>query len=243
MSLAAHAKTQPEPRIRPLKAPAKKSAAKKPAAKTSAAKSSRPTPKKAVAPKAKPAAGKSAVKEEEKKKVVAPAAEKEATEATPESPLPLLDLSDAAALAQAVQQVQPTLIVNAAAHTAVDRAETEPDIAFAINARAPGVLAQQAANLHALLVHYSTDYVFDGSQQTPYRESDPTHPLGVYGRSKLAGEQAVQASGRLHSTPSTCAAGKVRNSSRKPSPTPQPASSTRKPRMSSGNQDSRVARI
>ena len=109
-----------------------------------------------------------------------------------------VDLSDAAALAQAVQRVQPSLIVNAAAHTAVDRAETEPDIAFAINAMAPGVLAQQAAKLNALLVHYSTDYVFDGSQRTPYRESDPTHPLGVYGESKLAGEQAVQASGCRH---------------------------------------------
>jgi dTDP-4-dehydrorhamnose reductase len=109
-----------------------------------------------------------------------------------------VDLSDAAALAQAVQQVQPSLIVNAAAHTAVDRAETEPDIAFAINAVAPGVLAEQAAKLNALLVHYSTDYVFDGSQRTPYRESDPTHPLGVYGESKLAGEQAVQASGCRH---------------------------------------------
>ena len=109
-----------------------------------------------------------------------------------------VDLSDAAALAQAVQQVQPSLIVNAAAHTAVDRAETEPDIAFAINAIAPGVLAQQAAKLNALLVHYSTDYVFDGSQRTPYRESDPTHPLGVYGESKLAGEQAVQDSGCRH---------------------------------------------
>lgn len=109
-----------------------------------------------------------------------------------------VDLSDAAALAQAVQRVQPSLIVNAAAHTAVDRAETEPDIAFAINAIAPGVLAQQAAKLNALLVHYSTDYVFDGSQRTPYRESDPTHPLGVYGESKLAGEQAVQDSGCRH---------------------------------------------
>ena len=109
-----------------------------------------------------------------------------------------VDLSDAAALAQAVQRVQPSLIVNAAAHTAVDRAETEPDIAFAINAMAPGVLAQQAAKLNALLVHYSTDYVFDGSQCTPYRESDPTHPLGVYGESKLAGEQAVQDSGCRH---------------------------------------------
>jgi dTDP-4-dehydrorhamnose reductase len=109
-----------------------------------------------------------------------------------------VDLSDAAALAQAVQRVQPSLIVNAAAHTAVDRAETEPDIAFAINAIAPGVLAQQAAKLNAFLVHYSTDYVFDGSQRTPYRESDPTHPLGVYGESKLAGEQAVQASGCRH---------------------------------------------
>ena len=109
-----------------------------------------------------------------------------------------VDLSDAAALAQAVQRVQPSLIVNAAAHTAVDRAETESDIAFAINAMAPGVLAQQAAKLNALLVHYSTDYVFDGSQRTPYRESDPTHPLGVYGESKLAGEQMVQASGCRH---------------------------------------------
>jgi len=109
-----------------------------------------------------------------------------------------VDLSDAAALAQAVQRVQPSLIVNAAAHTAVDRAETEPDIAFAINAVAPGVLAEQAAKLNALLVHYSTDYVFDGSQRTPYRESDPTHPLGVYGESKLAGEQVVQASGCRH---------------------------------------------
>ena len=109
-----------------------------------------------------------------------------------------VDLCDAAALAQVVQQVRPTLIVNAAAHTAVDRAETEPDIAFAINGMAPGVLAQQAAGLNALLVHYSTDYVFDGSQSNPYRESDTTHPLGVYGQSKLAGEQAVQASGCRH---------------------------------------------
>lgn len=109
-----------------------------------------------------------------------------------------VDLSDAAALAQAVQRVQPSLIVNAAAHTAVDRAETEPDMAFAINGIAPGVLAQQAAKLNALLVHYSTDYVFDGSHNKPYQESDATRPLGVYGQSKLAGEKAVQDSGCRH---------------------------------------------
>lgn len=91
-----------------------------------------------------------------------------------------------------VRLLQPDLIVNAAAYTAVDRAQTEPEQAFLINATAPGVLAEEAARLGIPLIHYSTDYVFDGRKPEPYREDDPTHPLSVYGESKLAGEQAVQ---------------------------------------------------
>ena len=101
------------------------------------------------------------------------------------------DLGDLAGLAETVRRVQPDVIVNAAAHTAVDKAESEPDLARTLNALAPGVLAAEAQKLGAWLVHFSTDYVFDGSGQQPWRESDATGPLSVYGQTKLAGEQAV----------------------------------------------------
>jgi len=97
-----------------------------------------------------------------------------------------------------VDQVQPDVIVNAAAHTAVDRAESEPELAHAINAEAPGLLARLAAERGAWLVHYSTDYVFDGSGTRPWTEDDPTGPISVYGRTKLAGEDAIRASGARH---------------------------------------------
>ncbi len=105
------------------------------------------------------------------------------------------DLSQPSALAQTVQQIQPQVIVNAAAYTAVDRAESEPDLAHAINTQAPQILAQEAQKLAAWLVHFSTDYVFDGSGQQPWRETDACAPLSVYGQTKWQGEQAVAASG------------------------------------------------
>ena len=108
------------------------------------------------------------------------------------------DLSEPESLQQLVQQVQPGLIVNAAAHTAVDKAEREPELAHAINATAPGVLARSAAALGVPLVHFSTDYVFDGSGSEPRNETAATAPLNVYGRSKLAGEEAIRASGCAH---------------------------------------------
>jgi dTDP-4-dehydrorhamnose reductase len=108
------------------------------------------------------------------------------------------DFSRPEALAATVRQVEPMVIVNAAAHTAVDRAEGEPALAFAVNAEAPAVLAREAAALGAWLVHYSTDYVFDGSGELPWREDDPTGPLNVYGQTKLAGELAVSKSGCRH---------------------------------------------
>lgn len=101
------------------------------------------------------------------------------------------DFSNLAGLAACVREVAPDVIVNAAAHTAVDKAEAEPDLASTINARAPAVLAEEAARLGAWLVHYSTDYVFDGSGERPWRETDTPAPLGVYGQTKLAGELAV----------------------------------------------------
>ena len=101
------------------------------------------------------------------------------------------DFSDLTGLAQTVRQVRPDVIVNAAAHTAVDKAETEPELARTLNALAPGVLAAEAQKLDAWLVHYSTDYVFDGSGNKPRREGDATAPLSVYGQTKLEGEQAV----------------------------------------------------
>lgn len=106
-----------------------------------------------------------------------------------------LDLGDAAAIRAAVRHFAPTLVVNAAAYTAVDRAESERDAAWAVNARAVEVLARACRDQACALIHFSTDYVFDGSQSRPYRESDPTAPLNVYGASKRAGEEALLASG------------------------------------------------
>jgi dTDP-4-dehydrorhamnose reductase len=108
------------------------------------------------------------------------------------------DFAQPESLAQLVRDVRPDAIVNAAAHTAVDKAESEPERAHAINAEAPGVLAREAAALGAWLVHYSTDYVFDGSGSTPRDETAPTAPLSAYGRSKLAGEDFIRASGCKH---------------------------------------------
>ena len=108
------------------------------------------------------------------------------------------DLTDLAGLARTVQRVRPDVIVNAAAHTAVDKAESEPELARTLNALAPGVLAQEAAKIGACLVHYSTDYVFDGGGTRPWLESDTTAPLNVYGQTKRDGEQAIADSGCAH---------------------------------------------
>jgi dTDP-4-dehydrorhamnose reductase len=105
------------------------------------------------------------------------------------------DLGDEAAVRRTVRAVAPQIIVNPAAYTAVDRAESEPELAQAINARAPQIFAEEAARTGALLVQYSTDYVFDGSSSGFQRESDQPNPINAYGRSKLAGERAVAASG------------------------------------------------
>lgn len=109
-----------------------------------------------------------------------------------------LDLAKPHEIGQQVLQQRPALIINAAAHTAVDQAESEPKLAFAINATAPGILAEAAAELGAPLIHYSTDYVFDGNKAAPYHEDDTPNPLSVYGRSKLAGEKAITAVGGQH---------------------------------------------
>ena len=101
------------------------------------------------------------------------------------------DFTDLAGLAETIRQVQPDVIVNAAAHTAVDKAQSEPELARLINALAPGVLAQEAKKINAWLVHYSTDYVFDGSGEHAWREEDVAAPLSVYGQTKWEGEQAV----------------------------------------------------
>lgn len=106
-----------------------------------------------------------------------------------------LDLGSADAIRAKVREVEPQIIVNAAAYTAVDRAESEPDVAMKVNGIAPGVLAEEAKRIGALMVHYSTDYVFDGKKKDPYTETDAPNPLSAYGRSKLAGDQAVQATG------------------------------------------------
>lgn len=108
------------------------------------------------------------------------------------------DLTDLEGLVRTVRAVAPDVIVNAAAYTAVDKAESEPDLARRINVEAPGVLAREAKTLGAWLVHYSTDYVFDGAGSKPWTETDPVAPLNVYGATKLAGEQAIQQSGCNH---------------------------------------------
>jgi dTDP-4-dehydrorhamnose reductase len=108
------------------------------------------------------------------------------------------DFTRPALLAETVRALRPDVIVNAAAHTAVDKAESEPALAATLNAEAPRVIAREAAALGALLVHYSTDYVFDGSGDTPRDESAPTAPLSVYGRTKLDGENAIRDSGCAH---------------------------------------------
>ena len=108
------------------------------------------------------------------------------------------DFDQPASLPALIERIAPDVVVNAAAYTAVDRAETEPEAAFRANAEAPQQLAQACVARDAMLVHYSTDYVFDGQGTRPYREDDPTAPLGVYGASKLAGERAIQDSGCKH---------------------------------------------
>jgi dTDP-4-dehydrorhamnose reductase len=108
------------------------------------------------------------------------------------------DFSKPAQLADTVRKLRPDVIVNAAAHTAVDKAESEPELAATLNAEAPRVIAREAAALGALLVHYSTDYVFDGSGDAARDESAPTAPLSVYGRTKLDGENAIRDSGCAH---------------------------------------------
>ncbi len=106
-----------------------------------------------------------------------------------------LDLCDREALRKRIVALHPQVILNAAAYTAVDRAEQEPDLAMKINAEAPGVMAETAKEIKATLVHYSTDFVFDGDKGAPYTESDLPNPLSAYGRSKLAGEQAILSAG------------------------------------------------
>ena len=108
------------------------------------------------------------------------------------------DLSDEHALTAFLKQVKPNLIINAAAYTAVDQAETEMELAYAINAKAPAIMARYALEEGATLVHYSTDYVFDGSKATPYLESDACNPLGIYGKSKAAGEVAIEDAFKHH---------------------------------------------
>ncbi|UCD75631.1 MAG: dTDP-4-dehydrorhamnose reductase [Phycisphaerales bacterium] len=109
-----------------------------------------------------------------------------------------MDLADRDAIGTTIRTLKPNLIVNAAGYTAVDRAEEEPAIAEQINGWAPGVLAEEARNIGAAIVHYSTDYVFDGARRIPYAPHDEPNPLNVYGRTKLAGERAIIASGADH---------------------------------------------
>ncbi|QOY63984.1 dTDP-4-dehydrorhamnose reductase [Lysobacter sp. H21R4] len=109
-----------------------------------------------------------------------------------------LDLGQPDTVGALIERIAPDVVVNAAAYTAVDRAEDEPELAHRVNAESPARIAEACARMGARLVHYSTDYVFDGQGRRPYREDDPTAPLGVYGASKLAGEQAIERSGAKH---------------------------------------------
>ncbi|MGZ3158839.1 MAG: dTDP-4-dehydrorhamnose reductase [Burkholderiaceae bacterium] len=109
-----------------------------------------------------------------------------------------MDLANLDQVRDVIRRVKPTLIINPAAYTAVDLAESEPDLAMRVNAEAPAVMAEEAKKLGAAMIHYSTDYVFDGTKNSPYVEADQTCPINVYGRTKLAGEQAIQATNIRH---------------------------------------------
>lgn len=109
-----------------------------------------------------------------------------------------LDLTKTHDIKRVVREIKPNIIINPAAYTAVDKAESEPDLAYAINATAAQILAEEAARLNAALIHFSTDYVYDGAKKSTYIETDAASPLGVYGKSKLAGEDAIRAVGLPH---------------------------------------------
>ncbi len=109
-----------------------------------------------------------------------------------------LDLTNTDAIRTVIREIKPDLLINPAAYTAVDKAESEPELAHAINADAPKVIAEELARLGSALMHFSTDYVYDGHKKTPYVETDQVNPINIYGKSKLAGEQAIQAIGLPH---------------------------------------------
>ena len=109
-----------------------------------------------------------------------------------------LDLTNIDMIRRVIREVKPDIIINPAAYTAVDKAESEPELAYAINAIAPGVIAEEAGKLGSSLVHFSTDYVYDGGKSTPYEEDDQVNPISIYGKSKLAGEDAIRAVGIPH---------------------------------------------
>ncbi|MDQ2096153.1 MAG: dTDP-4-dehydrorhamnose reductase [Tychonema bourrellyi B0820] len=109
-----------------------------------------------------------------------------------------LDLSQPESIRQVIAEIQPDLVVNSGAYTAVDKAESEPELAYSVNGVAPGIIAEECEKLGSTLIHISTDYVFDGSQGSPYKETDATNPLGIYGKSKLAGEEAIRQAGNRH---------------------------------------------
>jgi len=109
-----------------------------------------------------------------------------------------IDLSKPETLGSVIQEIKPDIIINAAAYTAVDKAESEPELAMTVNGIAPGMIAQEAKKIGAGMIHYSTDYVYDGKAKSPYKEEEPTCPLSVYGKSKLAGDQGVIQAGIPH---------------------------------------------